>query len=218
LEGEGQDLSFVTKVVYVESSNAFILNDDIVYLNPVSRDDLKELNEALNKDDRLGVSIGGDQSTVFGAIAPFGSIARKLRVADRFLVAIAVNNLEYIPGYKYASGYRPKAGQGRIVVFFRLHDFRYTQSSEGELKRSNVKISSTIVPLSMEKKGQGFLPDSDRISRGEIDGGYVQNLKHLDDNIDYYAQEKAVRIALAYGEVAAFIRSMRAKGLKLDLN
>ena len=218
LDGDSQDLSFVTKVAYIESRNAFVLNDDVVYLNPVSHDDFKELDEALGKDDRLGVSIGGDQSTVFGALPPVGNISRKLKAADRFLVAIALNNLEYIPGYKYPAGYKPRAGQGRIVVLFKFHDFRFTKSSEGELKRSSSKISSTIVPLSMEKRGNGFLPDQDRIARGEIDSGYLQNVKHIDDNIDYYAREKAVRVALAYGEAAAFIRSIRSKGIKLDLN
>lgn len=217
LEGDSQDLSFVTKITYVEERNAFILNDDVVYLNPVSREDLKQLNDALAKDDKIGVSNGGDQSTMFGALSPTGNIARKLKAADRFLAAIAFGNLEYLPGYRFASGYKPKFGEGRVVVFFTFHDFRFTKSAENELTRSNAKIDSTLVPLSATKRGAGFLPDNDRIVRSQIDAAYVENMQHLDKNIDYYAKEKAVRNVLAYGEAAAFIRSLKAKGLKVEM-
>lgn len=218
LEGDSQDLSFITKVTYVEERNAFVLNDDVVYLNPVSRDDLKQLNDALAKDDKIGVSNGGDQSTMFGALSPNGNIARKLKAADRFLSAIAFGNLEYLPGYRFASGYQPKFGEGRVVVFFRFHDFRFSKGAGDELVRSSGKIDSTLVPLSTTKRGAGFLPDNDRIVHGTIDAAYVENMQHLDKNIDYYAREKAVRNVFAYGEAAAFLRSLKAKGLKLELH
>jgi hypothetical protein len=44
--------------MYVTRSNAFIINDDLVYLSPVEFEDLSLINAALAIDDRLGAPIG----------------------------------------------------------------------------------------------------------------------------------------------------------------
>jgi hypothetical protein len=116
-----------------------------------------------------------------------------------------------------APGYNTDvAGFWRVAVYFNVHEVRFAQDSHGELKRSNVRLSSTLVPLSQEKnKLGGFMPDFAKITRGDLPSGYVANLRHLQDNISYYARERIVGTAMAYGEVAAFARSMKANGIKV---
>lgn len=220
LEGDSSDLAFVKSAVYVARDNAIILNDDVVYRSPVSSEEFSEIYSALAKDDKLGVTIGKEQHIVFGGLPRHGTVARKLKVADRFLGAIAMNNGDaYLPGYTFAPGYQNKfGGYSRVMGYFNFHDYRFAQSATGELKRSNLDVSMTFIPLAAEKNAiGGNRPDLERISHNDVPADYVASMKHLQDNFGYYAREKIIRTVIAYGEVAAFLRSMKGKGITLDL-
>ena len=220
LEGDSPDLAFVNSAVFVAKDNAIIINDDIVYKNPVSRDELSEIYSALAKDDKLGVTIGKDQHIVFGGLPRHGIVARHLKVADRFLGAIAMNNADaYLPGYTFAPGYQNKfGGYSRLMGYFNFHDYRFARSATGELKRSNLDVSMTFIPLSGEKNSVGGnRPDLERISHNDVPADYVASMKNLQGNFGYYARERILRTTIAYGEVAAFLRSMKNKGITLDL-
>ena len=86
LEGNSPDLSFIKTVAYVKSANAFILNDDVVYLSSVNPDELSQINSALATDDKMGVSLGGENGAIiYGALPPHGSVALNLKLTDKFL-------------------------------------------------------------------------------------------------------------------------------------
>jgi hypothetical protein len=75
-----------------------------------------------------------------------------------------------------------------------------------------------LVPVTDAKDSKGgHLPDFKRIEQSDVAPEYVANLKNLQDNIAYYSRERIIRKAIAYGEAAAFVRVLKAKGVKLDL-
>ncbi len=218
LEGSSPDLSFIKKVTYLARANAFILNDDIVYLSPVSPTEYTEIDRALAKDDKLGVSLVTVSTLIYGDLPPEGVVATNLRLADRFLSDIAFGVRQFTRGYVFAPNYegkRPVQVNPNLAIFFNLHRFQFSQDAVGQLRRSNFSLDTTLVPLSTSK-GQdgGHIPDFDRINRADVPAEYVANLKHLQSNVAYYVRERIVRIAAAYGEAAAFARVIKLNGIK----
>ena len=217
LEGDSPDFAFVNSVRFLPKANAFILNDDVVYANPVTTEDLAQINDSLAEEDKLGVSLGG-KGIVYGKLAPDGTVAWKLKVADKFLGAIAVNQRAYIADYKMAPGYNSVMDASpSLAVYFNIHGARFSQEPSGEIRRSQIMISFTLVPLAT-KGATLHQPDMERIARGNVEPHTSARLRHLQENFGYYGRERIVRQALAYGEAAVFVRSLKAKRIRLDLN
>lgn len=217
LEGASNDLTFVKTARFDSKANVFILNEDMIYANPLSAEEFTQINEALAVDDKLGVSLGAELSIVYGALAPGGTVARDLKVTDRFLGAIVWGGSD-LAAYKFAPGY---SGRGVVTcscaVYFNIKDVGFSPDDAGELKRSAVNLTTTLVPLAKKTAPDGgHLPDLDRIARGDVPGVAVANLKHLLGNIDYYARERTVRLAFAYAEVASFVRALKANNIRLS--
>lgn len=219
LEGGSADLSAITRATYERNTNAFILNGDLVYLNPVSAEDAAEIFFALAEDDSLGVSLTGGSSIVYGKLNPSGPVAIRLKLADRFLGGITWGERHELPGYRYAPGYagsRPTQLSGNLAVYFNINAYKFAIDDVGEVRRDDVRVDITLVPLSPKKNADGgHAPDFDRIERGDVPPEYVANVTHLQDNFTYYARERIVRVALAYGEVAAFARALKLNGVDL---
>jgi hypothetical protein len=222
LEGGSPDLAFIKNVSYLPNANAFLLNNDIVYLNPVSSKDFAEIYRATLADDNMGVSLG-QTAIVYGKLPPQGNVAGNLELADRFLGSITFGSQSFVKGYIFAQNYVPKTRlpdtkTKPLAIYFNLHDLIFREEVDGHLVRGGVKIDTTLVPLAVKEGSDGgHLPDLDRIKSGDVPPAYVANLKHLQDNISYYARERIVRRALAYAEVAAFSRELKAKRVTVDL-
>jgi hypothetical protein len=219
LEGASSDLSFIKNASYVAWANAFVLNGNIIYLNPVSAQEFAEIYRALLSDDKLGVSLGS-MAIVYGALPPQSDVAINLQLADKFLGDIAFGRREFVRGYVFAPGYTGATVKNptNLAVYFMIRDFRFAQDAEGQLARSGASFDMTLVPLSAALGPDGgHLPDFSRIDKGDVPKEYVANLKHLQDNIDYYARERIIRTVIAYGEAAAFVRALKSNGVKLDL-
>ena len=202
---------------YEAAANAIILNNDIVYLSPVSGPELAEILLAIAADSSMGVSLSSDSSIVYGRLVSQGRVAMNLKLADKFLGGITFAEHERLTGYRFAPGYegrRPSNANGNLAVYFNLQDFQLTEDPSGEIKRSAAGLDITLVPLTAEK-GQdgGHVPDYERIKRGDVPSEYVANATHIQDNLDYYGRERIVRVAFAYGEAAAFARTIKSHGI-----
>lgn len=219
LEGTGVDLPPLRTVTYLSESNAFIINDDIVYLNPVTAVDYVEIEKALREDDKLGVSLGNVQ-LVYGALPPHGNVAMTLKLADRFLGAIVFYKKALLAGYKMAPGYSGRhEGSSLLAVYFNFNEYKFERDNSGQVVRTGVGMKATLVPLRADRGGDGgMLPDFERISSGDLPQSYVDNIKHLQDHFSYYAKERVLRRSMAYGEAAAFLRSLKAANIAPDVN
>lgn len=145
LEGSSPDLGFVKTISYLPKANAFLLNNDIVYLNPVSAADFAEIQRAIASDDKMGVSLSWQAAIVYGKLAPQGDVAGNLELADRFLGDIAFGQQRVTKGYVFAPGYEPKPATvgGNIAVYFNIHDIRFREAADGHIARSGVNVDTT---------------------------------------------------------------------------
>ncbi|HEY3679378.1 MAG TPA: hypothetical protein VGL45_11740 [Bradyrhizobium sp.] len=221
LEGGSADLSFIKSVKYLPEANAFVLNDDLVYLNPVAAGAFSEIQHALATDDRLGVSLTSGLAIVYGNLSPQSDVATNLELVDRFLGDITFGARRITKGYVFAPGYEGRSanGNGNLAVYFNIHDFHFLESADGRLSRSGSSLDTTLVPLAAAPGSDGgHLPDADRIKKGDIPPEYIANLRHLQDNIGYYARERIIRTAIAYGEAASFVRSLKSNGVSFDVS
>jgi hypothetical protein len=104
LEGASPDLSFIRSAAYVAWANAFVLNGNVIYLNPLPASDFVDIYRALSADDKLGVSMGSQLAIVYGALPPQSEVATNLQLADIFLGDIAFGNHRVTNGYVFAPG------------------------------------------------------------------------------------------------------------------
>jgi hypothetical protein len=74
-----------------------------------------------------------------------------------------------------------------------------------------------VVPIVKGKRMRdgGFVPDLAAIAKQGGFDAFEDNAKHIGANIGYYLQERIVARALAYGETAAILRSLKANGVDL---
>ena len=75
LEGTSPDLSGIKTVMYEPRANAFIINEDIVYLSPVSPDEFSDIARAIATDDRIGVSQVMANMIVLGGLPQQSTVA-----------------------------------------------------------------------------------------------------------------------------------------------
>ena len=72
---------------------------------------------------------------------------------------------------------------------------------------------ATVIPLVKSK--DRFLPDSWKIMRKMIPEAYEANTRHIIREIGSYEQDSRLQKVVAYGEVTAFARILKEKGISL---
>jgi hypothetical protein len=217
LEGVATNIGKVGKVHYAKGPNALMLDDRAVYFAPVSAQALATIARAIAGDDRVGVSLGSTD-IVYGSIAPDSEVVLDLKAADHFLGDIVFAREDWTAGYRFPNGFvpqRPKDTFGNVAVFFNFNGFEFRlEHEEFELARAALEIS--LVPLSDERAPDGgHKPDLQAIAKGQRFKEFEANAAHIDENINFYRQELIIRRMFAYGEVAAFLRGLKAQ--KIDL-
>lgn len=217
LEGESGELAPAQSVRYLAKANVFVLDDTIVYPNPVQEDEFSEIYRAIQQDNRLGVSLLPDEKRIlFGKLPPAGRLALNLLMVDGFLGSIASGTKRFTAGYAHAPGYDATEGDGATSFYLKVLGYQFAKNNIGVMVRTNTKIQTTLVPISQARaKDGGSLPDFARIRSGDIAASHVGRIQHLSENFNYYARERILRLALAYGEAAAFVRILKAKGIRV---
>lgn len=204
LEGPAAGFPDVRQTAYDSSQNMFILNDGTRYRVPVSRGELRELAEAIKKEDVLGFSFQRD-GKVYGALAPKGTVAETLKLADADLA-------------RKIFGPSPAPGQGKgTSVFFRFQNYRFAETG-GYLKPEGAEIKISLIPVLRRTDEKGnYLPDFETLKSGNVPPGYraraQEMVRYLKDDPE---DLKFVRKIVRYGEVAAFLRTLKSQRTNLD--
>lgn len=204
VEGKGQTFRMI------------LLDDRIAYFPPIPMHLVCVLCRSLAKDDRAGVSLGAVE-IVYGAVPKDSQIATDLKLADKFLADIVFARNDWSAGYKLAGGYvpRPDPAPGDLAVFMKLKGVRFNIDDD-QLVLSGERFEDTLVPLVKEKtKEGGNLPDFGAIRAGKLSPQFAANATHVADNFDYYRKEPVIKQVYRYGEVAAFLRTLKENHVDL---
>ena len=218
LEGTATGIDGVKSVRYEPASNTFMLDEGRTYASPVSAQSAALLARAIARDDRIGVSLNEEKHIVFGKVPASSELAADLKSVDNFLGDMVLPPQEWTVGYKFANGFEPmrEPGIGNAAVFFRFDGFEFALK-EGKLALTGAAFDARIVPvLKKQMSNGGYLPDYEKISAATGYAPYEAGARHVAENISYYLGEDIVRRTMAYGEVAALFRNLKASGINLE--
>jgi hypothetical protein len=220
LEGTAIGLAEINSVRYDSRFNAFILNDNAVYLMKVPSKTVAVLCRAIAEDEmeRVGVSLGKVQQ-VYGKVPKHSELALDMKIADHFLGDIVFAENDWTEGYRFADDFRPEPNQGEsfsVAVFFTFNGFQFqVRQEEVQLTHSNLDVRFFPLSQSVTSEG-GLLPDEDAIAKGRVCEQYELNARHIAEHISYYRRERIIDRIFSYGEVAAFIRELKRAGFDLE--
>jgi hypothetical protein len=220
LEGVASGLGEIDGLRYDSRFNAFILNDRSVYFVKVPPKTVALMCRAIAQDEkeRVGVSLG-QVDLVYGKVPTDSDLAWDLKIADHFLGDIVFAQNDWTRGYRFADGFTPeppKEESYRVAVFFKFNGFQF-QTRQEEILLTRANFDAQILPLSESLSPEGgHLPDVDAISQGRIPQQFELNARHVAEHIAYYRRERIVDKVFVYGEVAAFIRSLKQAGFDLE--
>jgi hypothetical protein len=221
LEGVGSGIGRVKSIHYEPGTNAFVLDKGrATYVSPLPPEKTALLARALAKSDKIGVSLGEETPIVFGKLPRDSDVAADLMMADNFLGDMVLPPQEWTHGYKFANGFEPPRDgtADNAAVFFRFKDFAFALR-EGKLALANAHFDASVVPVLDEAAPDGgYMPDFKALASPAtlaLFQRYEVGARHVADNISYYLGEEIVHRTLAYGEVAAFFRGLKASGVDL---
>jgi hypothetical protein len=216
LEGNASGIHWVTRPRYEPCLNAFEWSDEAVYFVPIPRSSAAVLARAIAKDDRVGVSLGKAQIT-YGGVPESSEVAMDLKLADLLLGYIVFARAELIDDYHFANGFRPRhdTHRGNVAAFFKLDDFKFSVADK-QLHLANVRFDARVIPLQDASADDGGLLLPDLRAERPVYPEFESNAQHVGQNIDHYRGETIVNRAFAYGEVAAFLRALKAKSIDLN--
>jgi len=221
MEGMGKGLGDVRNVRFRRADNSFVLNGSRAYEIPVTRTEMKEILLAIDQNDKMGVSLAGEQ-IVYGALDKNHPIASAVRLVDKFLghIAFGGQENEMFADYKMADGYIPKTYDGPqksgMCVFFRFGDYVFKKKRNSYVLDS-CDVTITLVPTQKDVQADdgGALPDFEAIEENYMPDEWENNVRHISDHIDYYMKERMMRMVNCYGEAAAFSRALKQNGIDL---
>lgn len=230
LEGTAVGMEPLTAVRYDKGRNQFILNRSIVYKNPVSAATARELAEALQRDDRLGVSFGHhDTPIVYGRLSKRGVVAQQLFDADRLLGGVAFARTEWLKGIVLPARYKPQKAHPRRIrsaMYANLTAYQFQKHELPDAGQDGIRalysritsdLELVLIPLSNRRaRDGGHLPDMEKLKKGIVEPADKANLTHLEQNKVNYMEMPAVAAAVRLGEAAAFLRHVRDSGLSLS--
>jgi hypothetical protein len=218
LEGKGSGIGSVKSVRYEHATHSFVLDKGrATYVSPLPPGKTALLARALAGSDKIGVSLGETAHIVFGKLPRNSDVAVDLMMVDNFLGDMVLPPQAWTTGYKFANGFAPlsEGTADNAAVFFRFKDFAFALK-EGRLELAGAHFDASVVPtLNEQAPDGGYLPDFKAIATPAKFAHYETGARHVADNIGYYLGEELVRRTLAYGEVAAFLRSLKASGVDL---
>jgi tetratricopeptide (TPR) repeat protein len=223
LEGLGTGLEGIIGCTYNSALNRFSVKTSkgsFAYDCPVTGDEMRDIVAAIERDDRLGVSLGSTE-LVYGSMNEHNPVIVYLKLADHFLGrGFVFGGDSWTENYRFANGYVPKKNKtkdaGWVCVYFNFKNYRFA-ANNGLIKLQGFDFDVTLVPLKNEKGPDGgLLPDYRAIEKGLVSREYEDNIRHLVNNFDYYQNELIIRMMCCYGEAAAFARALKRNGVDLN--
>jgi hypothetical protein len=218
LEGVAKGFPEIKSVKYDNEKNTFILNGKLIYQNPLSKGEMKQIFKAVQSDDLIGVSLG-DKDIIYGALDEGSLTSIYLKLADHFLGSIVFANYRWVTYQTFPGGYKPKANFGAgqyYAVYFNFDHFNF-EVKNNKIRSKDSLLTATLIPLTAQQDAVGgYHPDYAKIEKSIFPKEYEDNIQHIVNNMPFYQDEGRVRKANAYGEAAAFARTLNESPISLS--
>ncbi len=221
LEGTARGFDKVEIVSYDPEHHRFILNRTQFYPVPesVDRPTLAAILDALDKDDKLGVTYTpGGKVLTYGALEKSNPLLQDLAKADRLLVSVVFGWEKNLRDTPLPGNWKPAENPDRknpVICVTVFTDYTFTLSGDSYF-RTNIGMSNLLVPMAKKVS-----PDGGYVEAGgaaEPEGTDKDNLEYLKAHAKEFLQIPLLKRAAEAGEVASFARMLRDGGKNgLDL-
>lgn len=227
LEGTAEGFPPLSSIRFEEKNNRFMINGDIAYTCPIERKEFGTLLKALQQDDRAGMSITDLRSKAFITYGTMNHRSHMMRVlldSDLFLSDVAFARTKSLGSIQLPNAYVPQAVEKRTiptVVHFNITDFAFAvtprqENAPAELHPTQRTLEVNLIPVEKkQKRGGGYMPDTERLTKGEMHPEDVANATHLRENQAWYLAHPRVEATVRYGEAAAFCRLLLQSGMDI---
>lgn len=217
LEGPALGIPAINHIQYIPEKNAFLLNKTLIWENSLTPAEMKEIFNAVDKEDLMGVSLG-EKDLIYGGLPEGSLVSVFLKLSDHFLGCIAFACQEWIRYSAFPDGFVPKGDDqtaGIYAVYFNFSQFEF-QVINNMVTPKNANMDITMIPLLESQNKTEYLPDYNRIASGNFSNAFEENSAHIAKNADYYSKDSRIQKVLAYGQLTALARVLKASGVKLS--
>lgn len=195
------DLSFGTRVAYLSIPAA----------------DVATLCRAIAGDERERVAVSMEHPPLaFGNLGRHSDVALNMFVADQFLGALVFGALsessDMITDFQSPESHvprRPATGFGPAAVMFTFRAEGFGDDGR-RLQPGRNTLDILFVPLA--KSSEAFVA----AMTTDVPDEFLENARHITENLDYYRGEPIVNLMFHYAQVAALLRGLKAEGVDLD--
>ncbi len=220
VEGKVKGVAPISTLKYLTADNTFVLNDTDKLQNPVSSEELLELIDAINLDERIGVSVTlNDELIVYGKLHKRSETAGMLETADNFIRSVVFAEYSRLRKYNLPHNYKPirvAARERSSVIFLQLSDFTYNNINNNYQPVSQ-KADIMLIPMATYTAPDGgYLPDYDALEKGIFQKEDKANADQMNLYKDEYLQLPPLGEALKVGRAAALIRFFRDNGINMS--
>jgi hypothetical protein len=223
LEGEATGMDPIKSVDYDPKTGAYTINGKDTYKCPVKARDMGELIRAFQKDPdtNLGVSLTKVKEIVFGKVPPDGENIKAMFECDRLMCQVLFGFNDLLGGVKLPGNYVPKQATERpttVAAYTLFSDYIFAKKGNewtcGNVSMS-VEVYATKGAQGTKASDGGHVIDEDAMKKGLIASEDLANRDHILKNKAGYMAIPTVAKVVAYGEGAAFARTLVAS--KIDL-
>lgn len=220
VEGGAIGVEPIKTIKYVPNENVFVLNDSATLENPVSSDELVEIIDAINFDERIGVSVTlNDELIVYGKLHKRSKTAGKLEDADNFIRSVVFAEYSRLRKFPLPQNYKPVQVVSRersSVIYLQLSEFEFSKSSTRYIP-SNVRAEVMLIPMATYTAPDGgYLPDYDALEKGVFQKEDKANADHISMHKQEYLQLPPLRQAIKVGQASAIVRFLRDSGINMS--
>jgi hypothetical protein len=210
------DPGSLQSVVYDARYHALVLETPgggrVVYF-AIPAGDVAALCRAIGGDDQMRMAVSlVHPPRAYGALNARSDLALNMFVADGFLGAIAFGSMtesrDMIANFRLAGDYatrKPTRDFPLAVVMFTFRTNDY-QDDGKSLNPSDNALDVRFVPLG--ESGSAALT-------ADVPGEFVENARHITDNLDYYRDEPIVTQIFRYAQTASLLRGLKTEGVDL---
>lgn len=210
LEGNAKGIPSIFSINFIKPESIFLINNSIHFNPELSANEIKDIFSSIYKDDNLGVSIG-TKNIVYGNLNNHGIVPSFLNFADHFLGAIVFASAKWTSYHSLPNNYKPKRDFTPLVnaVYFNFYDCIFSLN-ENTINLKSINMDATLIPLLPDEiKSNEYNPDYSNIEKGIFSKPFEDNIKHIINNISFYANDSRLKKVISYAKTASFARFLK---------